>query len=104
MLNHQQQQHHPNDDEHFKSNNGLYETESFCTLDSFNNTCTSLADSVTTKINYNGSIMSSPVVPIKLLQFLIMELKTKLRDYVPEGEIIVTVLSDLLIIAVVAFL
>jgi hypothetical protein len=60
----------------------------------------SLPESVMTKINYNGSVMPSPVSPIKLLQFLIMELKTKLKDYVAEGEIIVTLFNDLSIIVV----
>ncbi|CAG9800551.1 unnamed protein product [Chironomus riparius] len=88
LLNHHhQQQHHPNDDEHLKANNGLYQTESLCTLDSYNNTVMSLPESVMTKINYNGSVMPSPVSPIKLLQFLIMELKTKLKDYVAEDDV-----------------
>lgn len=94
MLNHRQhQQHHPNDDELLKTNNGLCHTDSLYTQDSFNNTCPSLSESVITKINYNGCIMSSPVSPIKLLQFLVIELKTKLKDYVPEGEIIASLLS-----------
>lgn len=46
----------------------------------------STADSVVTKINYNGSMVPSPVKPIKLLQFLMMELKMKLKDYVSEGD------------------
>ncbi|XP_070492802.1 uncharacterized protein [Chironomus tepperi] len=87
LLNHHHQQHHPNDDEHLKTNNGLYQTESLCTLNSYNNTVMSMAESVMTKINYNGSVMPSPVSPIKLLQFLIMELKTKLKDYVAEDDV-----------------
>ena len=97
MPNHQE--HHPNDDEPLKiKNNDLYHTESLCTLDSFNNTCTSFTDSVMTKINYNGCIMPTQVSPIKVLQFIIQELETKLKDCLPESEIIVTVLNDLLII------
>jgi hypothetical protein len=40
-----------------------------------------------TKINYGGSIVAVPVSPLKLLQFHVMELENKLKDYVPEGEL-----------------
>lgn len=39
-----------------------------------------------TKINYQGSIVAMPVSPLKLLQFHVMELENKLKDFVPDGE------------------
>jgi hypothetical protein len=44
-------------------------------------------DSVTSKINYKGSSMRINCSPLKLIQFLVMDLKTKLKDFVPEGKI-----------------
>ena len=67
--------------------NGLFPTCSIHTLDS-RSTRTSNADtSVMTRINYKGSIVAMPVSPLKLLQFHVMELEVKLKDYVPEGEL-----------------
>jgi hypothetical protein len=65
--------------------NGLRRTNSIHTLDS-RSTRISTANTVMTKINYEGNILPMPVSPLKLLQFHIMELEVKLRDYVPEGE------------------
>lgn len=63
----------------------VFRTSSLYTVDS-HDTCMSVADTVMTKINYNGSIVSSPLSPIKLLEFLFMELRSKLKDYVSEGK------------------
>lgn len=66
--------------------NGLFPTCSIHTLDS-RSTRTSIPESVMTRINYRGSIVAMPVSPLKLLQFHVMELEVKLKDYVPEGEL-----------------
>jgi hypothetical protein len=62
--------------------NGIFRVDSIHTLDSR----TSTTDTLMTKINYNGNLVPLQLSSHKLLQFLIMELKTKLKDYVPEGE------------------
>lgn len=77
-------QHHPCDDEHMMKN-GISRTTSFHTLNS-RSTRISTPETAMTKINYQGSIVAMPVSPLKLLQFHIMELETKLKDYIPEGE------------------
>lgn len=61
------------------------QTGSFHTMIS-RSTRISTADTVMTKINYEGNIVAVPVSPLKLLQFHMMELETKLKDYIPEGE------------------
>lgn len=43
-------------------------------------------DSVMTKINYNGSLMKINCNPLKLIQYLLNELKSKLKGLVPDGE------------------
>lgn len=44
-------------------------------------------ESVITKINYNGSSMRINCDSVKLIEFLFMDLKTKLKDFVPDGEL-----------------
>lgn len=43
-------------------------------------------DSVMTTINYKGSSMRINCRPLQLIEFLIIDLKTKLKEFVPEGE------------------
>lgn len=69
-------QHHPNDDELKKRRKF---TSSVCTL-------SSETDSVMTQINYNGSSMKINCNPLKLIQFLVIDLKAKLKDFVPDGK------------------
>ena len=64
--------------------NGFSRTSSFRSLNS-HLTRISTADTAITKINYQGSVVGVPISPLKLLQFHVMELETKLKDYVPEG-------------------
>lgn len=70
--------------------NGLFRSTSIHTLDS-RSTRTSTPDTVMTRINYKGSIIAMPVRPLKLLQFHLMELEMKLKDYVPEGELCISI-------------
>lgn len=43
-------------------------------------------DSVISKINYNGNPTKINCNPLKLIQFLFMDLKAKLKDFVPDGK------------------
>lgn len=75
-------QHHPNDDELTK--NGKLHARSIST-DSYISRSTD-TESVITRINYNGSSMRINCDSVKLIEFLFMDLKTKLKDFVPDGE------------------
>lgn len=77
-------QHHPCDDEHTMKY-GPSRTNSFHTLNS-RSTRISTPDTAMTKINYKGSIVAMPVSPLKLLEFHVMELENKLKDFVPDGK------------------
>ncbi|KAG5679242.1 hypothetical protein PVAND_008822 [Polypedilum vanderplanki] len=85
MTNKMIVQNHPHADEHVTMNGGsTLRTESILTS---HTTSTSVVpESVMTRINYNGNIISSPVSPIKLLEFLIFDFRTKLKDYVSEDD------------------
>lgn len=75
-----QNQHHPNDDEMTK----------FSCLDSsvISTSISQFSDdgSVLTKINYNGVPLEIKCNPLKIVQFLMKDLREKLKDFVPEGK------------------
>lgn len=75
-------QNHPDDDEmkNEKSRVGSVYSSASC------GSRISEADSVVTTINFKGSSMKLNCNPLKLIQFLTMELKTKLKDFVPDGD------------------
>lgn len=75
-------QHHLNDDEMTKK--VKIHARSIST-DSYISQSTDM-DSVTTKINYNGSSMRVNCDSVKIIEFLFMDLKEKLKDFVPDGE------------------
>lgn len=72
--------HHPNDDEmknRKARGSSVYSTASY---DSH------ISEANSTVINFKGSAARINCPPLKLAQFLLMDLRTRLKDFVPEGK------------------